>query len=459
MEAMNRTPPSDVEAEKAILGAALIAGHMPPAMASLKASDFFLPAHRDVFEAILSMAAQRKALDALLIADTLGARGIKLSGDPARFLLDLAGSAPASWEHVAPHYAKIIADKAALRRLIELCSNLQGRAWEGSASVGDLIMDFQRGVRMVATGLAGDNDPVPIGDATQAELDAIEMRSTGKAKLGLPTGFGILDRVYGGMGRERMILLAGRPGKGKSAAAGCFATGAAAAGHPVLFLSGEMGMGEVANRFISAESGIDGLRLATGRVDSHDWPAIFAGVRKLQGRSIWVYAENLTLGRIDSVCQRWYGDRVSEARAEGKPAPVPLIVVDYLQLVRAPAAESGDRTVGQIGKACKALAKDLKCPVLVVSSMNREIEKRDGGKPQLSDLRESGQIEFDADMVIFVDRPDLDVQPELQEADFVIKKNRGGPVGRVRVLWKAKTTQFLDVAREYGDYDPQGDDQ
>lgn len=442
-----REPPANLDAERSVLGAVLL---KPAALAELRAhlevADWHLPAHREVWAAMLAVERRGMPVDIVSLADELKARGAlaRLDGGEA-YLTTLAAGVPTA-ENVA-HYARIVREKAALRELIRACGELAARAY-GGGDAGETLAAAQRAVGGLAVRHAGGGkDPVTLGVAVKAALDAAEEASrTGQAP-GIPTGLRAWDDLFGGHQRQRLCLVAAQPGAGKSAL-GIQQWGlhAARLGYPVLVLSGEMSVAEQGVRFVSGAAEVDSRRLAAGQLDYATWRRITEASGGLAGLPLWIDDSVLTLGTGIAKARRWHGLHA----ADGKHA---LIVWDYVQITRAP-GETREQQVAAVTSELKALATDLDCSVVGISSLNREGAKREGGA-KMHDLRGSGSTEYDANMVVFVEgeRPPAARASDIVPMRLKVEKNRGGPCGTINVGWCAATTSWHDATDDGGNAD------
>lgn len=433
-------PPSALDAERAVLGAILLEPSTWPAIASqrLTAEDFFRPAHSQVFQAIRTLAVRGQHIDTLTVVDELLRLGQLDAVGGAAAVSQLEAMLPTAAH--ASSYARLVREKAVLRRAIETGRALAKQAYRHQPPV-EVIHQAQAALSELAS-LANAGNERPIVDRMATVAEVANAGVEGKDPPGaLPTGFPAIDRyLRGGPRPGQFVLVAARPGMGKTIAGHQIAEHVADAGHTVTFISCEMSGPELLEREIARASRLtyDAWRLPQNsgalahgaaivaerkRLRIHDWPAI-------------------PIGELTAL-----------ARREVKEHGTKLLVVDHLGLVKASDRYAGDRTneVGEISSTLRALAGELQIPVLALSQLNREVEKRKVRRPMLADLRDSGTLEQDAQAILFIYRPEyyleLDGVPvprELQRlAEIIIAKNRGGQTGDVRLIFDGPTTRFI----------------
>ncbi|HEY2900574.1 MAG TPA: replicative DNA helicase [Polyangia bacterium] len=456
-----RTPPHNLDAEKSVLGGVLV---KPTAFddvaTTLQVDDFFLPAHREIFEAMLELDRRRHPLDVIAVADELKTRGMlpRLEGGET-YLLTLANAVPTA-ENI-PHYARLVKEKATLRRLIAACAEIQSSAY---ADFGDFELFLDEAETKVFK-VAQQNRRESYSAASEMMeevLHNIEVRAAErKAVTGVPTGFTKLDDLTAGLQRENLIIVAARPGGGKTSWAVNVAVNAAMKKIPVLIFSLEMSKYELMERMLAGEARIDSSRIKRGFLEYSDWKnKIHPASGRLAEAPILIDDSSaISIMEIRAKARRFRSDPKYFPAADpvdGRPPqpPLGLIVVDYLQLARGSTGrrdENRQQEIAEISRGLKALAKDLKIPIIAVSQLNREVEKREG-KPKLSDLRESGAIEQDADLIMFIHREDMQSDaPEsgpTATAEIIIGKHRNGATGAVKLTFIKEYTKFENYADE-----------
>lgn len=459
----DRAPPHNLEAERSVLGGVLIKPSAFDEVAtSLQVDDFFLPAHREIFDCMLALDKRQQPLDVIAVADELRVRGLvaRLEGGEA-YLLTLANSVPTA-ENVN-HYARLVKEKATLRRLIATCAEVQSRAYGDFGEFEQFLDEAESAIFKVAQQNRRESYS-PVSELMEDVLHNIEVRAAErKAVTGVPTGFSKFDELTAGLQRENLIIVAARPGGGKTSWAMNVAVHAAMKGIPVLVFSLEMSKYELMERMLAAEARIDSGRIKRGFLEYSDWKnKIHPASKSLAEAPILIDDSSaISIMEIRAKARRFRGDaRYFPAQAplpDGRPPPPPLglVVVDYLQLARGSAGrrdENRQQEIAEISRGLKALAKDLKLPIIAVSQLNREVEKREG-KPKLSDLRESGAIEQDADLILFIHREDqsggeIGEYSPTAVAELIVGKHRNGATGSVKVTFIKEYTKFENYAED-----------
>ena len=425
-------PPQSLEAEQAVLGAILLSDRALYAVAfeeRLDASHFYRDRHARIYEAMRALHAANEPVDVLTVTDQLRRTG-QLEAIGGRASVDeLTGGVPGLGG--VRRYAQIVRDLAQSRALLVASYEIQARV-QASPGAGAELLEFAE-AQIFALGQAERaKSDIALDQAVGDELARIEQASRSERDiLGLTSGLAALDRVTGGWHDANLIVLAARPGMGKSSVALSFASHAAfEEQRPVLFCSIEMSTSETVQRFLSSETSISTDRLRSGDVNERDWPKLLAaGVRAHDARFRLLDDPSITPGQLRG-----------QARAISlREGGLGLIVVDYLQLMR-PDAPSGNRVedVSSISRALKLLARELNCPVLALSQLSRAVEQRTDKRPLLADLRESGSIEADADQVLMLYRDDYydDESPRAGEMDILVRKNRHGRLAELPFSWQ-----------------------
>lgn len=464
--ASGRTSPQNLEAERSALGAVLIRPSAFDELATvLKPDDFLLSAHREIFEAMLAIEKRGHPIDVISLGDELKTRGAvpRLEGGEA-YLVSLANAVPTA-ENVI-HYVRLVKEKSTLRRLIAACAEIQSRAYGEFGDYGEFLDEAERLVFQVAQQTRRDVSHA-VGELMGQVLESIAARARErKSVTGVPTGFSKFDEMTSGLQPENLIVVAARPGAGKTSWAVNVAVNAALQHRiPVCIFSLEMSNQELMERMLASEARIDSSRLRKGSIEFRDWKEkIYPASSKFLQAPIQIddsaapsLLEIRAKARRFRHDPRYFPDRptVEDGAAARRPAPG-LIVIDYLQLARGAGGRRDDtreREIAEISRGLKALAKDLQIPILAVSQLNRSLEKRDDKRPQLSDLRESGAIEQDADLIVFIHRDDM-FNPESAargKTELIIGKHRNGPTGSVPLTFIREYTRFENYADEEGE--------
>lgn len=437
----SRTMPHDDVAEQSVLGGMLLSKDaIADVVESLRASDFYKPAHETIYEAILSLYGHGSPADAITVADELKKRGELTRVGGAAYLHTLIASVPTAAN--AQYYAEIVKEHAIMRRLIEAGTKIAQLGYANETEVDTLVDQAQAEIYAVTDGNAKE-DYVSFSEALEAtmrEIDANSNRPDGV--YGVPTDFIELDELTGGLHGGQMIVIAARPGVGKSTLALDIARSAAIHHHmPTVFFSLEMSRTELAMRVLSAEGKISMGRLKKGDLDTEGWTNLATLQGRIDSAPLFIDdSPNMTLMEIRAKCRRL------KQRNDLK-----LVVLDYLQLMSSgKKVESRQQEVSEFSRSLKLLAKELDVPVIALSQLNRGSEQRTDKRPMVSDLRESGSIEQDADMVILLHREDM-YNPEsdrVGEADMIIAKHRGGPTRTIPLAFSGKYSRFNNMANE-----------
>jgi len=437
-----RVPPHNLEAEESLLGAMLLTRDAVTAAVEtgVDAGDFYKPAHGHVFEAVLTLYGQGEPIDPVTVAEELRRADLleTLGGRPT--LLRLQAATPASAN--ASHYAKIVNELALLRRLIGVAGDIAEMGYDDSQDVVETIDRAEALVFEVAEHRVAES-MVKMSDALQDTLDELEAlyASTGEI-TGVPTGYTDLDRLLLGLQPSNLVVVAARPGAGKtSLALGAAANVAMVSRKPVLFFSMEMGTLELTKRLLAGEARVDARRLQTGNIPEQDWTRLSHAVGRLAEAPLFI-DDNPHCTVMEM--------RAKARRTKAKHGDLGLVVVDYLQLMTpmGKRAENRQVEVAEISRGLKILARELHCPVMACSQLNRQLEYRQDKRPMLADLRESGSLEQDADVVAFIYRDDI-YNPDSDQrgtAEIIVAKHRNGPTGTTRLAFVDRLTKFADMA-------------
>jgi replicative DNA helicase len=450
-----RQPPHNLEAERSALGGVLVKPSAFDEMATtLTADDFLLPAHREIFESMLALDKRRQPIDVVSLGDELKNRGSlgRLENGHA-YLIELANTVPTA-ENIA-HYARLVQEKATLRRLIAACAEIQSRAYGEFGDYEQFLDESESMVFQVAQKNRRENAR-PIGEIMSEVLETIDARAReSKSVTGVPTGFTKLDEITAGLQPENLIIVAARPGVGKTSWALNVAT-YAALNHaiPVLIFSLEMSKNELIERILAGEARIDSNRMRRGMIEYSEWKnKIYpAGNRISQAPILIDDSPGVNILELRAKARRFRSDPRFFPPARGEKQ-LGLVVIDYLQLAHGLGGrkdDSREREIAEISRGLKGLAKELHIPIIAVSQLNRSVEKREDKTPQLSDLRESGAIEQDADIIMFIHREEM-YNPDPSgrgKALLKIGKNRAGPTGEVDLTFIREYTKFENYAAE-----------
>lgn len=428
--------PASLDSEAALLGSCLINPEaIHEAAVLVRPADFFRERNGWIFEAMLALNERREPIDYVLLTEELERKGRLAEIGPA-YITGLIATIPSGL--YAVHYAKVVAETALRRRLIAAAGEIARIAYNEAEGAESLLDDSQELLFAVSSD-AGGKALDHIEGLTQDTINHIGLVEEGNQPAGLPTGFVALDRTLGGFGRGDLIILAARPAMGKTALSlGLAYNAARLVNARVGFFSLEMSDRQITQRWLSMISGIDSTALRLGKVEGSEWPVLLDAANKLSMRSIYVDdTPALTVTDIRTRARRvWARDGLD------------LIIVDYLQLMRSTQrGENNHLEVSAMTKGLKALARELNIPIIALSQLNRGVESRADKRPMLSDLRASGAIEEDADVVMFIYRDDY-YHPETEAqniAEIIIAKHRNGATGTVNLFFRKELTQFRDL--------------
>jgi replicative DNA helicase len=405
----------------------------------VRGADFYIPKHEIVFDAILTLYSHGEPTDVIAVTDELTKSGELSRAGGADYLHTLTALVPTAAN--AGYYASIVAERALLRRLVEAGTRITQMGYAAEGEALDLVNNAQAEIYAV-TGSTDNEDYVALTEAIEAATNEIEAAAHKDGTMtGVPTGFTELDDLTNGLHPGQMVIVAARPALGKSTLALDFARAAAIKNDmPTIFFSLEMGRSEIAMRLLSAEASIPLQSMRKGMVNSQDWATIAATRGRINDSPLYIDdSPNLTLVEIRAKCRR-LKQRVG----------LKMVIIDYLQLMTSgKRVESRQQEVSEFSRALKLLAKELQVPVVALSQLNRGPEQRSDKLPALSDLRESGSIEQDADVVILLHRESAyeKENPRAGEADLIVAKHRNGPTKTVTVAFHGHFSRFADLAQ------------
>ncbi|AGB26607.1 primary replicative DNA helicase [Mycobacterium sp. JS623] len=441
-EDFGRQPPQDNAAEMSVLGGMLLSKDaIADVLERLRPGDFYRPAHQNVYDAILDLYGRGEPADAVTVAAELDRRGLLRRIGGAPYLHTLISTVPTAAN--AGYYAGIVAEKALLRRLVEAGTRVVQYGYAGAegADVAEIVDRAQAEIYDVAEGRASE-DFVPLEQLLQPTMDEIDaIASQGGLARGVPTGFVELDDVTNGLHPGQMIVIAARPGMGKSTLGLDFLRSCSIKNRMAsVIFSLEMSKSEIVMRLLSAEAKIKLADMRSGRMSDDDWTRLARRMSEISEAPLYIDdSPNLMMMEIRA-----------KARRLKQKADLKLIVIDYLQLMTSgKKVESRQQEVSEFSRQLKLLAKELEVPVVAMSQLNRGPEQRTDKKPMLSDLRESGAIEQDADMVILLHRPDAFERddPRGGEADLIVAKHRNGPTKTITVAHQLHLSRFTNMAK------------
>lgn len=426
--------PHDVEAEQAVIGSMLIDETcIPPVVEVLKPDDFFLGSNRNIFSTIWTMFSIGKPIDGLTVAEEMRKTGVYDENTTRPYLAQLMEITPTSANAI--EYAHIVKKSAVLRGIVIATREGLEAAEEYSANPEEVLSQLEKRIYDIRQG-QGQSDLSSIGEVLPYVLDEISALSeSGRTIPGTATGISTIDRLTLGLNNSDLVIIAGRPGMGKTAFATTIAVNVAkSTGKTVAFFSLEMSKEQLTTRILSAAAMVKSENLRTGRLNEQDWENIAHATTELYNANV----------KIDDKALMTVGEMLAKTRRQQN---LGLVVIDYLQLVTAASkagSENRQQAISEITRTLKIMAKDLNVPVICLSQLSRASEKRDNKRPQLSDLRDSGAIEQDADVVLFLYRDDYynDDPDKANIAECIVAKNRHGETGTVELSWLPEYTMF-----------------
>ncbi|AEH55006.1 MULTISPECIES: replicative DNA helicase [Heyndrickxia] len=444
-ELQDRIPPQNIEAEQAVLGAIFLEpSAFITASEILTADDFYRNAHQKIFQVFAKLNDAGKAVDLVTVAEELSATRQLEDAGGLSYLSELAASVPTA-ANIA-YYAGIVAEKALLRRLIRTATHIAQEGYTREDDVDELLDEAERSIMEVAQ-RKNAGDFKHIKDVLVSTYDNIEMLHNRKGDVtGIPTGFYELDRMTAGFQRNDLIIVAARPSVGKTAFALNIAQNVGTkTGENVAIFSLEMGAEQLVMRMLCAEGNIDAQRLRTGALTDEDWRKLTMAMGSLSNSGIYIDdTPGVRVTEIRSKCRR-----LKQEHGLG------MVVIDYLQLIQGSAhsRENRQQEVSEISRSLKALARELEVPVIALSQLSRSVEQRQDKRPMMSDIRESGSIEQDADIVAFLYREDYYEQDTENKniIEIIIAKQRNGPVGTVQLAFVKEYNKFVNLERRFDD--------
>ena len=444
MPITERIPPHNDDAERSVLGAAMLSRDaLFDVLEEVRPADFYDSKHKEIFTAISDLYRRNAPVDTLTVSEELKKKNtLELSGGRA-YIANLSADVPSTAN--AGSYAKIVAEKAMLRKLITVSEEISQESYAGKMDAEAVIDLAERSVFEISQSRQA-KDIIPLKDVLLENIEMIDRASNLNGQItGISTGFRDLDAKTNGLQKSDLIILAARPAMGKTAFALNIAQNAALKSNAtVLIFSMEMPKEQLGQRLLSMESRIEMQKLKTGQLDRTDWDSLTIAIDTLSNARIFIDdTPGISVMEIKNKCRRTKTEHGLD-----------LVVLDYLQLMTYDArSESRQQEISALSRFLKLLAREMDCPVLVLSQLSRAPELRTSHEPMLSDLRESGSIEQDADIVLFLFRDDYYTKEESQKpgvCDVIIAKHRSGPIGTVELAWLEKYTRFVDKSNYQG---------
>ena len=428
------TPPADPEAEQSVLGAILVRPEvLDDVLEILVPEDFYRQAHGLIFRAMTDLHEAQEPVDLVTVTTYLKDRG-QLDGVGGPVFL-AALSEQVGFAVNAPAYARRVRDKATLRRLLDTTQKIAAGCFERIENVQEYAANAEEMIFSITENRRGSFEAQSFAELVPGEIHNIEAIYQRKGEIfGVPSGFTDLDRLTGGFQDSDLIIIAARPSMGKTALALNIATHSGSHGFPGVFFSLEMSKSQLIRRELASEGRINAVHLREGRLSNQEWASLQTAAGHMMDSPVFIYDRGApTILEIRA-----------QARRLKRRHGIKWVIVDYLQLCKYPKARSREQEIASISRSLKALAKELGVPVIALSQLNREIEKRTNKRPMLSDLRESGAIEADADVIIFLFRDEVynknTDHPGV--AEITVGKQRNGPTGELKLTYRAEFTRF-----------------
>lgn len=436
MTEMERIPPHNGSAEISVLGAAMLdKDALYDVAEKISSEDFYDPNNKEIFDAIMELHKKNSPVDILTVCEELKKRNALEMVGGRGYVASLSSDVPTTAN--AGEYAKIVAEKSEMRKLISTAGEIMEKSYADSIDAGKVLDYAEQQIFEIAQGRQNKN-VVHLKDILLDNMNAISERAKNKGALtGVTTGFLDLDSMTSGLQKSDMVIVAARPSMGKTAFALCMARNAAIKGNKVLIFSLEMSSDQLSQRLIAMEAGVDAQKLRNGDLDNKDWNKITTTIDRLGEADISIDdTPGLSLMEMKNKCRRLKAEKGLD-----------LVVIDYLQLMEFQGrADSRQQEISSLSRGLKQLAREVECPVVVLSQLSRATETRTDHRPILSDLRESGAIEQDADVVLFLYRDEVynDETDAPGECEVHVAKQRNGPIGRVDLLWQSTYTKFVN---------------
>lgn len=442
-----KLPPHSIEAEQSVIGGLLLENEALDKIADiLRAEDFYQFDHKTIFQHIAKLIERNRPADIVTVAESLESTAELSTIGGIAYLASLAQNTPTA-ANIRP-YAEIVRERAIMRKLVTVGSSIAESAYSPNGRDAQQLLDeAEAKIFQIAEGgqrsSQGFQDIKELLPQVAERIDMLFSRDNQSDVTGIPTGFSDLDSMTSGFQGGDLIIVAGRPSMGKTAFSLNIAENVALdTGLPVAVFSMEMASTQLAMRMIGSVGRLDQHRMRTGRLEDEDWEKLTTALGKLNEAPIFI-DEGAGLSSFDV--------RARARRLHRQCGKLGLIVIDYLQLMSAPAGKQGENRateISEISRSLKALAKELDCPVVAISQLNRSVEQRPDKRPVMSDLRESGAIEQDADLILFIYRDEV-YNPDSEDkgtAEIIVGKQRNGPIGRVRLTFIGENTRFENFA-------------
>ncbi len=436
---LDRTPPHNIEAEQAVLGAIFLDPEvLYRVMELITPQDFYKTSHQRIYQAMVDLSALGEPVDIVTVTAELNKRKWLEEAGGVSYLSDLANAVPTAAN--VEYYARIVEEKAILRRLIKTATQIVTTGYTSADDVEEILSEAEKSILEIRDARSRDGF-THIKDVLRSAYERIEaLHASGQEVTGIPSGYKDLDRLTSGFQPSDLVIVAARPSVGKTAFALNVAQNVAVrGGQTVAIFSLEMSAAQLVQRMLCAEGNIDANRMRTGTFRDEDWEKLTMAIASLSQAQLY----------IDDTP----GIHINQIRAKARRLKAEqglgLVVIDYLQLIQGHFRENRQQEISAISRSLKAMARELNCTVLALSQLSRAVEQRQDKRPMLSDLRESGSIEQDADVVAFLYREDYyDDQTENQNiVEIIVAKQRNGPVGKVELAFLKEYNKFVNLSR------------
>jgi replicative DNA helicase len=437
----HKLPPQNIEAEQSILGGILIENYaINKVMEALDPDDFYRESHRKIYKALIDLSERDEPADLITLTNELKNNGHLDPVGGASYIASLIDSVPTAAN--IEYYVKIVKEKAILRKLIQTSTEIITQSYEDRGDVEGFLDEAERAIFDISENRVRPSF-YPIKDVVKDSFKILERLYEKKELVtGVPSGFKELDRLTAGFQPSDLIIVAGRPSMGKTAFCLNIAQYAAIQKKiPIAIFSLEMSKEQLGIRMLCSEAHVEGTKLRSGFLSESDWPRLTIAAGNLSDASIYI---------DDTAALTILELRAKARRLKTEQGGLGMVVIDYLQLMKGRTrVESRQQEISEISRSLKALAKELSIPVIAVSQLSRKTEERTGNRPQLSDLRESGAIEQDADLILFIYRDEVynraEDNPNKGKAEIIIGKQRNGPIGKVDLAFLDKFTTFKEL--------------
>ncbi len=438
-----KVPPHSLEAEQAVIGGLMLDNQSFDDVSEIVTEvDFYRREHKLIFRAIAQLGEENHPFDVITLGEALNKAGVLAEAGGMVYLAEVARNTPSASNIRA--YAEIVRERSVLRQMIKVANEIAENAFNPKGrAASELLDEAERKVFAIAEQGQKAGGPRDIKSILKTTVDRIDrMFSSDESITGVTTGFTDLDGMTSGLQPSDLVIVAARPSMGKTTFAMNLVENALIrSGKPVLVFSMEMPADSIVMRMLSSLGRIDQTRVRSGKLEEDDWPRFNSAISMLAEQKLFI-DDSAGLSPVEV--------RARARRVVRDAGPLALIMVDYLQLMRVPGAESRVAEISEISRTLKAIAKEMNCPVVALSQLNRSLEQRPNKRPVNSDLRESGAIEQDADIIMFIYRDEVynEDSEEKGIAEIIIGKQRNGPIGTVRLAFQGRFTRFDDLAHD-----------